>query len=301
MLYVVYTMIDYIPALVIGGSDIKQYEPKMSYAKLKDGHLTQYNNVDKEKITTDSEFRIGSLTKIFTATSLLIAQEKGLLDIDADADKYLKVKLPGITIRELMNHEAGVRQIIVTGCKEITADTLESFKTATDVIDYIVSIDGPDFIDPSLKKGKFTYSNVGYILLGAIIEKISKMSWIEFVYRTVIKPLKLTHTGMGKTDLTLYNNNTIQPLNDRQFNEIYLTQSAGALYSSINDLHTFSKMVFTLSINQDAFKNLYFFQANGLLSYSGGNSWIKLKYDNNNKMQHATIVLRRCSEDITKS
>ena len=61
-----------------------------------------------------------------------------------------------------------------------------------------------DLIDDK-RKGLFTYSNLGYLLLGVVIEKVSNTTYSDFVKNNILIPLKMNHRGIGDTNIILYN------------------------------------------------------------------------------------------------
>lgn len=92
---------------------MEEFIPKTSYIKKSDDKIYYYNNVDNNKITMKSEFRIGSITKIFTAVSILVAQQNGLLKIDDCVNKYIsksELNLEGMKIIDILLHKSGLQR-----------------------------------------------------------------------------------------------------------------------------------------------------------------------------------------------
>ena len=88
------------------------------------------------------------------------------------------------------------------------------------------------------KKGTYNYSNLGYILLGTLIETITDITYKEFVNNNILKPLKMNHSGFDKTNTKLYKFN-MKKLTKFQNNQIYNALSAGGLKSSVSDFIKF--------------------------------------------------------------
>ncbi|MFE2433532.1 serine hydrolase domain-containing protein [Streptomyces sp. NPDC059409] len=133
--------------------------------------------------TLDTQYRIGSLTKSFTAVLVMRLRDRGELRTNDPLDRYL----PGTgigdrTLEQLLSHTAGLTTM-TPGC------------------DWPYSGQGP--ADP-LRRGagvlcaageRFHYSNVGYALLGAVIERIRQEPWADVLAREVLAPLGMRGTG----------------------------------------------------------------------------------------------------------
>jgi len=127
-----------------------------------------------------------------------------------------------------MNHKSGAKRMPDTFARK-------PYETAQDVLD--------TFIDEkifTMTKGDFYYSNLGYILLGAIIEKVTLMSYIDAYQFYIFHPLKMKSTSVGKTNIILYNQNK-KKLNKKEYNERFFASTGGALYSCIKDLICLAK------------------------------------------------------------
>ena len=141
------------------------------------------NSQTKIAITDSSIFQIASVTKIFTALTILKELEDSRIGVHEPVGKVLMELSPGlssITFHQLLTHTGGL--IDYTNELDKT-DVYEFFKNIGDTI---------LFIEP----GKvFSYSNIGYALLSLAIEQLSGMSYPEAVNRAVLKPLKLKNTS----------------------------------------------------------------------------------------------------------
>lgn len=122
----------------------------------------------------DTPFIIGSMSKSFTALSVMQLFEQGKIDLDAPISRYIEcsdyLKRPSegdeITVRELLNHTSGLDTNHYFGNAHITES-----------------------------RGTYRYSNVGYGLLGKIVEAVSGMSYEEYVERNIFLPLGMEHTA----------------------------------------------------------------------------------------------------------
>ncbi|WP_108425216.1 serine hydrolase domain-containing protein [Flagellimonas amoyensis] len=136
---------------------------------------------------TDNVFEIGSMTKQFTAVSILMLMEEGKLQLEDDITKYIP-EYPthghGITIHHLLTHTSGIKSFTsVKGLNAIAQNEMEPMQ----VIDFFK--DEPMDFAPG---AEFRYNNSGYVLLGYIIEKVSGMSYEDFVEQRIFKKLGMS-------------------------------------------------------------------------------------------------------------
>lgn len=162
-----------------------------------------YGNADRAKgtpNTLDTQFRYASLGKMFTAIATLQLVEAGKLSLDGHVGDYLK-DYPGkdvattVTIRHLLTHTGG------TG--PIGFADWPGFKSHQDYLGYRDQVrTHADYVRrhgdhaPEFEPGsKFDYSNYGFVLLGAIIERVSGQNYYDYVDQHVFAPAGMTSTG----------------------------------------------------------------------------------------------------------
>ncbi|QWG70298.1 class A beta-lactamase-related serine hydrolase (plasmid) [Bacillus mycoides] len=152
------------------------------------------NLSSKKPMKTDFRFRIGSVTKTFTATVVLQLAEENSLNLDDSIEKWLPGVIQGngyddkqITIRQLLNHTSGIAEY--TRSKGFNLmDTKKSYR-AEELVKMGISMP-PDFAP-----GKsWSYSNTGYVLLGILIETVTGNSYAEEIENRIIEPLELSNT-----------------------------------------------------------------------------------------------------------
>lgn len=142
-------------------------------------------------LSPESVFYMGSVSKQFTAASVVLAAEQGLLSLDDDVRKYIP-ELPDyghvITLREMLHHTSGLKDFLtLLGLAGRDAATIHS---EAEVIDLIArqktlnNVPGDEFI----------YSNTNYYLLGVVVKRATKKSLNEFATENIFKPLGMTHT-----------------------------------------------------------------------------------------------------------
>ncbi len=142
--------------------------------------------------TTDTRFNVASVSKQFTAFSLVLLQQDGKLDLDDPVQKYLP-ELPDfgpeITLRHLLNHTSGLRNfqnlLTMAGWRE------GDHMTNDDLLRYIQHQE-----DLNFKPGaEYLYCNTGYNLSAEIVERLSGMSFLEFTQKRIFQPLGMTNSG----------------------------------------------------------------------------------------------------------
>lgn len=146
----------------------------------------------------DVKFRIGSISKQFTASLVLLLQQDGKLNIDDPVKKYLPDSPKAwekITLAELLGHTSGITDIFgLKGFKEwgsyprTSAELLAFFR------------DKPLDFEPG---SRFSYSNSGYVVLGAVIEKVSGKKYGQMLEEKILKPLGMSDTGIDTDELVL--------------------------------------------------------------------------------------------------
>ncbi len=140
------------------------------------------------KVTPDMVFDIGSLTKPITRVAVLKLQAQGKLKLDDPISRHLDgvpEDKAGITIMHLMRHTSGLKDVFGDDEDYVTKDWLVRSALGSKLL-FEPGKPG-DIEDP--------YSNAGYALLGAIIEKLSGKSYEAYVNENVLKPAGLTQTG----------------------------------------------------------------------------------------------------------
>ncbi|MBP7779708.1 MAG: beta-lactamase family protein [Acidobacteria bacterium] len=173
--------------------------PGMVWGIVKDGRLVHVKGAGvqdleaKRPVTPDTRFRIASMTKAFTALSILRLRDDGKLALDAPAETYVpELKSldyptddsPRIRVRDLLTHTAGF----------VTDDPWGDRQTPLPEDDFtrLLSQGVPFTRPPSTA---MEYSNLGYALLGRIIANVSGQPYKDVVGRTLFAPLGMTATG----------------------------------------------------------------------------------------------------------
>jgi D-alanyl-D-alanine carboxypeptidase len=149
----------------------------------------------------DSAFRIGSLTKQFTAAAVMKLVERGQLALDDALSKYLPEFDSGgriLTIRQLLNHTSGIPNYTAQPGFMGKGDRLDF--SEKDLLQYVAG--KPFNFEPGTS---WAYSNTNYLLLGLIVEKLSGRSYAEFMRDEFFQPLKMTHTRVDSESAIIPN------------------------------------------------------------------------------------------------
>ena len=148
------------------------------------------NEEKKQKLDENSVFELASVSKQFTAMAIMILKEKKLLSLDDDFTTYIPElsNYKGITIRNLLNHTSGLPDY-----EEIMDTLFDKTKIATnkDIISLFATHNPKIFFEPNTK---WKYSNTGYALLASVIEKVSGLTYADYLNKTIFRPLKMKNT-----------------------------------------------------------------------------------------------------------
>src|SRR5262245_20713672 len=198
--------------------------------------------------TAQTKFRLGSITKQFTAASILLLQERGKLGVQDPVCKYIaecpKAWEP-ITIHHLLTHTSGIPSYTdVKSPEEFRKLSLTSVTPAG----FVDSFKGKPLEFPVGEKMK--YNNSGYFMLGYIIEKVSGQSYEAFLQENIFAPLKMADTGYDTHDRILKKRATGYSWNNgARVNSDYLDMTvpyaAGSLYSTVEDLFVWNEALFS--------------------------------------------------------
>ncbi len=184
----------------------------------------------------DSVFRIGSVTKQFTAAALLTLVDAGRVRLDDPLSNYLPdfPEASRITIRQLLNHTSGLGDY--WRLQNDQAETVQRDFTT----DQLIALFDREPLQFEPGAG-WAYSNSGYVLAGAVIEAASGMPWDAYLRQTLFEPLGMTHTGYGHDpafaarQVAGYSrvDNELAPMRPMSMTQAY---AAGALVSNADDL-----------------------------------------------------------------
>jgi CubicO group peptidase (beta-lactamase class C family) len=229
----------------------KEHIPGLSLAVLRDGKLVKlkgygYANLElRVPATPDTVYQVGSITKQFTATVIMILVQENRVDLDDKISKYINgtpETWKDITVRNLLTHTSGLQsEGIPTTEKTVFADYTkeEMVKSATAL---------PVLSPPG---AKYSYGNLDYDLLAITIEKISGKTYADFLQERIFRPLGMTSTRTNdrsaivsnRAQAFLWTNGRLQ-LCEPQVSPTRYTGS-GSILSTVADLAKWDAALYT--------------------------------------------------------
>jgi CubicO group peptidase (beta-lactamase class C family) len=175
----------------------KPGSPGCSLGVIRDGDFAYrkaYGSANLElgvPLSPQSVFYMGSVSKQFTAASVVLAAEQGLLSLDDDVRKYLP-ELPDyghvITLRQMLHQISGFRDLF--SLIALSGRDVSDFNSPDEILKLVVrqrklnNIPGDEWI----------YSNTNYFLLGVVVKRATKKSLAEFATQNIFQPLGMLHT-----------------------------------------------------------------------------------------------------------
>jgi CubicO group peptidase (beta-lactamase class C family) len=201
----------------------------------------------KAPITEDTVFRIGSITKTFTAIAVMQLWEQGLVDLDAPANGYLrsfqlipaKASFRPATVRHLMTHTAGVgywRRLSDLIRPGVGSGDRAGRSGAPPMADYYRK-GLPVEVEPGTK---WVYSNHGFAVLGQIVEDVSDQPLDRYLRSQIFEPLGMEHTDLIRSERVrprlatgyVLRSGGLKPVADREVP----TPGSGGMYSTAADM-----------------------------------------------------------------
>ena len=214
-------------SLVIVNKDKPIYMKGFGYADVE-------NNIP---VTPDTHFELGSVSKAFTALAALQLEKKGLINLDDPVSKYLegfsstyKGKNYEITLRQVLHQTSGIpfksiALILESNADDALQQTIRNLKGIE-----LARVPGT----------AFEYATINYDIIGAIIEKVTHMSYEDYITQNVLQPLELTHSRVGtdKSDPLMAKGYKISFFKSRQYDApVYRGNNpAGYIVSNAKDM-----------------------------------------------------------------
>ncbi len=192
--------------------------------------------------TPQTKFRLGSLTKQFTAMAILLLQQQGKLNVKDPICNYIQdcpAAWQPVSLRHLLTMSSGIHDFTsVPDYAELKKQTL----SPAQLIDLFRALP----LDFTAGEG-FTYSNSNYILLGSIIEKASGLSYAHFLHENIFAPLQMSDTDYDDNRSVIrqraagYSSATITA----DYIDMSVPYAAGGLYSTVEDLFRWDQALYT--------------------------------------------------------
>jgi CubicO group peptidase (beta-lactamase class C family) len=243
--------------------------------------------------TPRTKFRLGSVTKQFTAAAILLLEERGKLKVTDPVNKYLSdwpKTWNEVTIHHLLSHTGGLPRLtthVLSDVSGLSRATPPPFRAIRDLYKPGEELQQLDF-----KSGeKFAYNNHGYIVLGMVIEKISGKPYCEFMREEVFRPLGMIDTdceeprtilkqrasGYSRTDGTTTNAGYI----DMRF-----PGGAGAIFSTVDDLLLWDRILASDRLLSAAARGKLFTTVKNDYAYGW---WVRTKFKRKAQWHRGTV------------
>jgi CubicO group peptidase (beta-lactamase class C family) len=216
--------------------------------------------------TLNTEYRLASLTKQFTAMAILQLQKKGHLNVNDKLSKHLPQykNWDNITIKQLLTHTSGIPDI----------GLFEGPTTNLEPVPKMLSLVQNKPLD--FKSGtNWEYSNSNYLILGYLVQKLSGLSYENYMKKNIFTPLHMNHTGLYTPQTAKNVSVGYNLLGGEEPSQQLYTYGDGGLYSTVQDLYKWDKALYTNKlISAQYLKQIFTPQAyTGTLGQSYGYGW----------------------------
>lgn len=262
-----------------------------------------------DSINDHTSFHLASVSKTFTAMGALKLWQEGKLDIHDPLSKYLGgFPYSSVTIETLLNHRSGLHNYVHYMDK--AGIDHHSFLRNQDVLQYIIDHPNAREIFSGAADRRFEYSNTNYALLALVIEKVSGLSYPDYLARTFFQPLAMqdtyvyTASDSGKSMLSYYQ--TGRPFPVQFLDRVYGDKN---VYSTVRDMYKWDQALrsgqfFSKGVLDSAYSG-YSFEKPGQHNYGLG--WRMLLLPNGKKLIYhngwwhgnRTVFVRMIDEDAT--
>ncbi len=224
-------------------------------------------NLEKNlPLTVDTIGPIGSCSKSYTALAIMQLVSEGKLDINDPVNKYVPFNLgkPDNPIRifHLLTHSSGIPQL---GMADVIINRLsqleETYIPMSSLEDFYTFVNGASQWVTDKPGDRFSYLNEGYTILGEIIEKVTNMSYEDYIKEKIFNPLEMTRTTFDETEYLNDPNNTkgyIPKATDHHVEMIArphlfgkLINPAGGIMSSVMEQANYLKMLINQGVSEE--------------------------------------------------
>jgi CubicO group peptidase (beta-lactamase class C family) len=230
----------------------EQKIPGLSLAVVLDGRVIKaqgYGYADLEfraPVTPETVFQSGSIGKQFTATAIMMLVEEGKISLEDSVSKYFPqapASWNGITIRDLLSHQSGIKNYTdgkdVNFRKDYTEDELLGIAES-------LPLDFPPGSD-------WSYSNTGYVVLGVLIHKVTGEFYGDFLHQRIFTPLGMKTRVISESDIIPNRASGYQLVNHQWKNQDWVsptlnTTADGSLYFTTLDLAKWDAALYTTKL-----------------------------------------------------
>ena len=219
--------------------------------------ISNFNPVDSLRL--NSVFRLGSVSKQFTAMGIMMLKEEGKLDYEQDIREFIpELPYKGISIRNLLNHTSGLpdysRTMNELWKTDLAYDDPQKFISGNeDILKMLSEHTPPVHFGPG---EKWEYSNTGYNLLATIISRVSGTPFSDYLQKHIFIPAKMHHTSVykyipgfdAKMPNRVFGFGTKFKGNEKFSTDSHYLNAAygeGGIYSTLGDLMKWDSILYT--------------------------------------------------------
>ena len=224
---------------ILADAQAKNRLPSVAGAVVLDGEVLWSDAVgladadSDESATPDHQYRIGSITKTFTAVAVMQLRDAGKLDLEDRLDAHLDVPARGdLTLRRMLSHASGLQ-------REIPGNVWDTLRFPKSTDELVATLGEAERV---LAPGeRWHYSNLAYILLGEVVATLCGMPYEDYVETRILQPLGLARTSFSPVAPTAIAY-SVEPYTDVVLREPMLVErtggiaAAGQLWSTVGDL-----------------------------------------------------------------
>lgn len=213
----------------------------------------------KDSLTTESSFQLASVSKMITATAIMILKEKELLEFNDTVTRFIpEFPYKGVTIRQLLTHRSGLSRYMSLA-HDHWKEKNKPLSNA-EMIALFVKHQPSPYFQPD---GGFHYCNTNYAVLASVVERITNMSFDRFVKTRIFWPLEMNNSFVHNL-----NNDSVVPYlvgkgvpgyeyngwRLRRSRDSYLNGVMGdkGVYSSVEDLYKFDQALYNQTLVSDS-------------------------------------------------
>ena len=242
--------------------------PSASVAVVQHGKLVYTHAYGSARLATDKtpaipatpemRYSIGSISKQFTATAILLLQEEGKLSLDDPIGKYLPGLTRGdeVTIRQILSHTSGYQDYWP---EDYVMTTMLPPETAQQIIDTWGK--KPLDFEPGTQ---WQYSNTNFVIAGAIVEKVTGAPYFDFLAHRIFRPLGMTsvwnsdQAKLTQVDATPYYRHAVGPLRVAPKEGLGWMFAAGELAMTAHDLALWDESLLAQSVlKPESYKQMF--------------------------------------------
>jgi CubicO group peptidase (beta-lactamase class C family) len=209
--------------------------PSLAAAVVREGEIVWQAAVGEADVravraaTTHTQYRLGSITKTFTAAAVMQLRDAGKLDLEEPLDRYVDGAVHAPSVRRLLSHTSGLQ-------RETQDDAwlTQRFASVPELLETLGRAER--VVAPG---ARFHYSNLAFALLGIVVERLSGMPYRNYVEQRLLRPLALTSTSFEPAN-DAANGYLVQPYVEGVWDEAPVETgawiAAGQLWGTVGDL-----------------------------------------------------------------